>query len=61
VGKLAGTAVGAAIGRTAHKSPWAPLVGALVGIVAGEVVDRTIMPRCPTCRTVLQLIGTAIT
>lgn len=28
---------------------------------AGEIIDRTVTPRCPTCRTVLQLIGTALT
>jgi outer membrane lipoprotein SlyB len=60
-GKVAGTAVGALLGRMTHKSAWAPLVGAVTGIVAGEIIDRTVMPRCPTCRTVLQLIGTALT
>lgn len=60
-GKVAGTALGVAIGHTAHRSPWAPLVGAFAGIIAGEIIDRTVTPRCPTCRTVLQLIGTALT
>ena len=60
-GKLAGAAIGAAIGHAAHRNPWALLFGVVTGIAAGEVVDRTITPRCPTCRTVLQLIGTALT
>lgn len=60
VGKATGAAIGAAVGKLVDKSPWAPVVGGIVGIVAGEIADRTILPRCPTCGTMLQLIQSAL-
>jgi uncharacterized protein YcfJ len=60
-GKMVGTAIGVAIGHSAHKSPWASLIGALAGAVAGEVIDRAVIPRCPTCQTALRLIGASLT
>lgn len=59
-GKMAGAAIGAGIAKLVDKSPWAPVIGGILGIVAGEVADRTILPRCPTCGAVLTLIGTAL-
>jgi hypothetical protein len=59
-GKIAGAPIGAAIGRLVDRSPWAPVIGGLVGILAGEIADRTILPRCPTCGLALELIGAAV-
>lgn len=59
-GKMAGVAIGAAVGKLADKSPWAPVVGGLIGIALGEAADRTILPKCPTCGTALELISAAI-
>jgi len=59
-GKIAGLPIGAAIGKLVDRSPWAPVIGGILGIIAGEVADRTILPRCPTCGTVLELIGAAL-
>jgi hypothetical protein len=57
---VAGAAIGAGIAKLVDKSPWAPVIGGILGIVAGEVADRTILPKCPICGTVLDLIGTAL-
>ena len=59
-GKVAGAAIGAGIGRLADDSPWAPVIGGILGIVAGEVADRAILPKCPTCGAVLELLGAAL-
>jgi len=60
-GKVAGAAIGAGIAKLVDKSPWAPLIGGIIGLVAGEVADRTFLPKCPRCGAVLELIGTALT
>lgn len=59
-GKMAGVPIGVAIGKLVDESPWAPLIGGIVGLALGEAADRTILPRCPTCGTVLELIRVAI-
>jgi hypothetical protein len=59
-GKLAGASIGAAVAKLLSRRPWAPLVGLVLGALAGEIADRTILPRCPTCGAVLELIGAAV-
>ncbi len=60
-GEVAGAAIGVAVDPVADRSAWRSIGGAAAGLVAGEIIDRTVTPRCPTCRTVLRLIRTALT
>jgi len=60
IGKLAGAPIGAAIGKAVSRSPWAPLVGMVAGTLAGEIADRTILPKCPTCGAALEVIAAAV-
>jgi hypothetical protein len=57
---MAGVPIGAAVGKLVDKSPWAPLIGGLIGLALGEAADRIIVPRCPTCGAVLELISSAL-
>lgn len=59
-GKAVGAAIGATLGRTVDRSLPAALIGGLLGALAGEIVDREIVPKCPTCGTALELIRAAI-
>ena len=60
IGKLTGAPIGAAIAKIVSRSPWAPLVGLVVGTLAGEIADRSFLPRCPSCGAALELIATAV-
>jgi predicted RNA-binding Zn-ribbon protein involved in translation (DUF1610 family) len=58
--KIAAALVGAAVGQAATRSPFAAVCAGLLGLVIGEVIERTIIPRCPACGVALQVIAATL-
>jgi hypothetical protein len=58
--KLGMGIAGAALGGGATKHPVGVAIGGLLGTLIGHAFDVTVVPRCPTCGLVLQLIGPAL-
>ena len=54
-GKALGALVGLALG-SATKNPWGALGLAVVGAMAGHIVDEELAPQCPECAEVLKLV-----
>ena len=40
------------------RDPAKAILGAVVGIIVGHWIDENVLPRCPDCGAVLQLIDT---
>lgn len=59
LGKLGGLLIGGAAGSASH-DPWAALTGAIIGALIGHMIDETVLPKCPECGTILELIGDTI-
>jgi hypothetical protein len=55
-GKALGALVGLAIGAST-KNPWAALGFAVLGAMAGQVVDEEVAPQCPECAALLNLVA----
>ena len=55
-GKALGALVGLAIGAST-KNPWAALGFAVLGALAGHVVDEEVAPQCPECAAVLKIVA----
>jgi len=58
LGKLGGLLIGGAAG-SATRNPWAALAGAIIGTLIGHMIDESVLPSCPECGTLLELIGEA--
>ncbi len=59
LGKLVGALLGGAAG-TATRNPWAAMAGVLIGTLIGHAIDESVLPKCPQCGTILELIGEAL-
>jgi hypothetical protein len=59
-GKLACSALGAAIGKAAIAHPLGAIACGLLGLALGDFIDREVIPRCPACGAVLQLIAATV-
>jgi hypothetical protein len=58
--KIGGAALGAYVGNRATEHWLGVLAGAVIGGVVGHVIDRTVLPTCPTCRVALEVLATVI-
>ena len=58
LGKLGGMLIGGAAGG-ATRDPWAAWPAWYSGALIGHVIDESVLPNCPECGTVLELIGEA--
>ena len=56
LGKVGGTIIGAALVGGATEHPLGVLAGALVGGLLGHLVDTQVLPNCPECATVLEIL-----
>ncbi len=59
-GKVVASLVAGAIGHATTRSPWVTVLTALVGFKIGELIDREVIPRCPTCGVALQVLAAAL-
>ena len=59
-GKIAATLIGGAVGHAATRNPLVAVGTALLGLAIGEVIDRELIPRCPECGVVLQVLAATI-
>jgi hypothetical protein len=57
--KVGGTLLGAALGGSS-RNVWVALAGAALGAWLGHELDKTILPECPSCRVVLQILNAAV-
>jgi predicted RNA-binding Zn-ribbon protein involved in translation (DUF1610 family) len=56
-GKVAATLAGAALGRAISRNPFVAGATALVGLAIGNFIDRDVIPRCPVCGVILQVLA----
>ena len=54
-GKIGGALAGAAVGG-ATRDPGLVLLGALAGAFVGHILDEQVLPTCPECQAILQVI-----
>lgn len=59
LGKVGGALAGAAAGG-ATKNPGLVFLGALAGMAVGHYLDEQVLPTCPECGIVLQIIDTGL-
>lgn len=56
LGKIGGALIGGAAGG-ATRNLWGTLAGVVIGTLIGHAVDKSVLPRCPECGLILELIG----
>ena len=59
LGKLGGLAVGSMLGG-ASKHPIGVALGALGGALVGHLIDEHVLPSCPTCCAVLEIVSEVV-
>jgi F0F1-type ATP synthase assembly protein I len=56
-GKIACSTLGAILGKAAIANPLGAIACALLGLMVGHFIDRAVVPRCPACGAVLEIIA----
>jgi len=59
LGKLGGLAVGSMLGG-ASKHPIGVALGALGGALVGHLIDEHVLPSCPSCGAVLEIVSEVV-